>query len=366
MKNSPKLATLIVIILAILVLGGAYLFMRGGLESSNTVSEKPLDRGPLVEVGDAVMPPLPAEEPERLVIPGWNTYTSKKYDFTFQYPPSWTLREQDSQTILLASNKLSPRDRQTVSLSFFVITDPNYYTGGDIHYDIERKGFVDDSSGPSCLKPAYALGTFVPVEVKLPVYQLSRKSIVSASAMSAAILTDRGYYLAIDELSERPMDGNVSKLYQTLSFINGAKARVSDCESYPGKIVPLRRVALDEPIVFTSPVRGETWVLDGTRRITWKAKDGISGNMSIDLVSAVDGWSCILGVAPAKAGSFTVSLTENQTCPSAHKLVIEPGDYYFSALYPYEAQDPFNTEIKGGLYSDNTGTMIPLRLVSPK
>lgn len=314
-----------------------------------------------------VAPTSPLPGPN-IIHKDWLSYTSKDYGFSFQYPPTWSFNPQDKKTLNLGSNNWSSSG-PSETLLFQVIDDPTYYIGGDLKYDEFRKGFVDTSKDPNrCHPVTYSIGAFKQTAIALPVYQINKAYTATASSGNYAILTNRGYYLFISEMSVKPATtdtAEVSDIYRSIRFHDAVKAVESPCQDSQDEWATIPpKISQNSPIIITSPVRGAVWLSGATHRINWKVNGDLKGSVGVYLSSRINGWGCLLGAAPVNSTSFTIAISVNQACPNQSGMILESGEYSLSLGYPFETIDPFGKLPEGGAYGDGSGYFVPINLIS--
>jgi hypothetical protein len=243
MKNQQKgsiVTVLLVIIVLLVVIGGVYVYVTRKAETPvvPVTTTQPVGTVSPVSTTSPVTQPAPA---------GWSTYTNNVYGFSFIYPATWKVTEDDNKKeVTVTSDTTVPADQtgtgiMPLEVLSFGVTDKNFFNPplgtkyGEIAYDNTLMTLVDSSSTPArCLPVAPIFNA--PTGVKGIAYAGSLMS--DPAYRNSAILTKNGSIIIAaedwetdntDQTKNTAAKDDVAKIANSFSLLNGNTVTVASC-----------------------------------------------------------------------------------------------------------------------------------------
>jgi hypothetical protein len=225
MKHNQKgSAGIIVLVVILLVAIGIYLYET---RKANTV---------VVPVGTITQPTTPISN-------GWKTYTNSVYGFSFEYPATWKLVEDNNkkEVTLTSDSVTSGANSMPLEVLSFAATTKNFFNPplgtkyGEIAYDSNRMTLVDSSSSPvRCLSAAPIFNTAGAIE---GITYAGSMMSDPAYSNSAILLKNGGIVLAdedwevddTDQAKNTTAKADVAKIASSFTLLNGNTVSVAAC-----------------------------------------------------------------------------------------------------------------------------------------
>jgi hypothetical protein len=171
-------------------------------------------------------------------------YTNQQYGFSFSYPATWKL---DEQNLVLDSNVPAGGGLQNTSaliITIKVVNNNNFGVAhanpNDIIYDASKNALVDVTDTPPVCQPfnkQAGLFSASPVPVNIPITTYGGSLMSDPATVNYAIITNKGYLILINEAAERTgnssQDATISvgekEFFSSLQFQNGVEAETPGC-----------------------------------------------------------------------------------------------------------------------------------------